>query len=503
MFNLGIKGGFVLYKIRTLPLSFLRMFRIILFALGFFVANQTLAQSPKTNILFLFADDLRADALGCYGNPYVKTPHLDQLAQNGTLFSEAHILGGLHGAICAPSRAMLMSGKGYFRVTDRLKGVTTWPMLLRQQGYHTFMTGKWHNEPEAVGASFMEAKNVMLGGMADHYQTPMCDLKADGTFTEPVKKGFSTDHFAQTAIDFLDKQTASKPFVTYVAFTAPHDPRSPLPDYLKRYGTSPLPPNFMPAHPFHFGSSMSERDEMLAAFPRTPEVIKAQLTEYYAMITHLDEAIGKILAKLKEKGLDKNTLIVFAADNGLAMGSHGLLGKQNLYEHSMRVPLIVSGKGIPKGQRSDAFVYLFDLFPTFCQQLRITAPKDLEGKDISGILQQKTKSVREQVFTAYRASIRTVRDRRWKLIRYPQVDYTQLFDLESDPYELNNLAGKPEFADKVKTMTEDLRKHQQFYGDTAPLTASEILPQTFDYKGIVRKPDQWQPKEVLDKYFKD
>lgn len=218
------------------------MFRIVLFALGFFAAEQTLAQSPKTNILFLFADDLRADALGCYGNPYVKTPHLDQLAQNGTLFSEAHILGGLHGAICAPSRAMLMSGKGYFRVTDKLKGVTTWPMLLRQQGYHTFMTGKWHNEPEAVGASFMEAKNVMLGGMADHYQTPMCDLKADGTFTEPVKKGFSTDHFAQTAIDFLEKQTASKPFVTYVAFTAPHDPRSPMPDYLKRYGTSPLPP---------------------------------------------------------------------------------------------------------------------------------------------------------------------------------------------------------------------------------------------------------------------
>lgn len=248
---------------------------------------------------------------------------------------------------------------------------------------------------------------------------------------------------------------------------------------------------------------MSERDEMLAAFPRTPEVIKAQLTEYYAMITHLDEAIGKILDKLKEKGLDKNTLIVFAADNGLAMGSHGLLGKQNLYEHSMRVPLIVSGKGIPKGQRSDAFVYLFDLFPTFCQQLGISVPQDLDGKDISGILQQKIKSVREQVFTAYRSSIRTLRDRRWKLIRYPQVDYTQLFDLQSDPYELNNLADKPEYAEKIKAITDDLRKQQQFYGDTAPLTAAEILPKHFDYKNIVRKPDQWQPKEVLDKYFKD
>ncbi|WP_028664859.1 sulfatase-like hydrolase/transferase [Runella zeae] len=461
-----------------------------------------LAQSSKPNILFLFADDLRADAVGCYGNPYVKTPNLDQLAQNGTMFSEAHILGGHHGAVCAPSRAMLMSGKGFFRVTDKLNGVTTWPMLLRQKGYYTFMTGKWHNEPAAVSASFMEAKNVMLGGMADHYQTPMCDLKSDGTFTEPVKKGFSTDHFAQSAIDFLDKQTPNKPFVTYVAFTAPHDPRSPLPDYLKRYGTVPLPPNFMPAHPFNFGSDMTVRDEMLAAYPRTTDVIKSQLTEYYAMITHLDEAIGKILAKLKEKGLDKNTIVVFAADNGLAMGSHGLLGKQNLYEHSMRVPLIMSGVGIPKNQKRDAFVYLFDLFPTFSQMLSFPVPKDLEGKDLSGIIQNKTQAVRQQVFTAYTFNQRAIRDRRWKLIRYPKVDFTQLFDLQSDPYELNNLAQKPEHADRVKAMTEDLKKHQQLYGDPHPLMATEISSQVFDYKNVVRKPDQWQPKEVLEKYFK-
>lgn len=479
------------------------MIRNVSLLLCFLLYQSVYAQSPKPNILFLFADDLRADALGCYGNPYVQTPNLDQLAGNGMLFSEAHILGGNHGAVCAPSRAMLMSGKGFFRVTDKLNGVTTWPMLLRQNGYSTFMTGKWHNEPAAVAASFMEAKNVMLGGMADHYQTPMSDLKPDGTFTAPIKKGFSTDHFAETAIQFLDKQTLNKPFVTYVAFTAPHDPRSPLPDYLKRYGTAPLPPNFMPAHPFNFGSDMTVRDEMLAAYPRTTEVIKSQLTEYYAMITHLDEAIGKILAKLKEKGLDKNTIVVFAADNGLAMGSHGLLGKQNLYEHSMRVPLIISGKGIPKNQKSDAFVYLFDLFPTICKMLNVAAPKDLEGKDLSGIIQNKTQSVREQVFTAYTFSQRAIRDRRWKLIRYPKVDFVQLFDLQTDPYELNNLAQKPEYTAKVKTMMEDLRKHQQLYGDTFPLTASEISSQVFDYKNVVRKPDQWQPKEVLEKYFKD
>jgi arylsulfatase A-like enzyme len=127
----------------------------------------------------------------------------------------------------------------------------------------------------------------------------------------------------------------------------------------------------------------------------------------------------------------------------------------------------------------------------------------LEGKDLSGIIQGEMPSVREQVFTAYTFSQRAIRDRRWKLIRYPKVDFTQLFDLQTDPYELNNLAQKPEYATKVKKMMEDLKKHQQLYGDTFPLTASEISSQVFDYKSIDRKPDQWQPKEILEKYFKD
>ncbi|WP_373514205.1 sulfatase-like hydrolase/transferase, partial [Persicitalea sp.] len=149
---------------------------------------------------------MRADALGSYGNTYVKTPVLDSLARQGTSFTNSYILGSQHGALCAPSRAMLMSGQSYFRVWDKLNGVHTFPKHLRERGYTTFVTGKWHNEPEAVGASFDIAKNMLLGGMANHFEVPVRDMKADGSFTEPVKKGFSTDIFTDTALEFLDQQ---------------------------------------------------------------------------------------------------------------------------------------------------------------------------------------------------------------------------------------------------------------------------------------------------------
>ncbi|HEV7350365.1 sulfatase-like hydrolase/transferase [Telluribacter sp.] len=469
------------------------------------VSSLTFAQSTRPNILFIFADDLRADALGCYGNGYVKTPVLDSLARAGTLFTNAYILGGHHGAVCAPSRAMLMSGQSYFRVKDKLKGVHTLPIHLRQNGYTTFLTGKWHNEPEVIGRSFDQARNLLLGGMANHFEVTLRDLKPDGAFTEPVKKGFSTDIFTDTALEFLDQHDGRKPFFAYVPYSVPHDPRSPLPADLALYNEQevPLPPNFMSLHPFSFGNSMSIRDELLAPFPRTPEVIRAQTAEYYALITHLDRSVGRLIRKLREKGLDKNTLIVFTSDNGLALGSHGLLGKQSVYEHSMHVPLILAGKGIPKNKKTEAFAYLFDLFPTLCQYAGVSQPTGIDGKTLLPIIQGKAQSVRPYILNAYMDFQRSVRDERYKLIRYPAVDHTLLFDLQNDPYELVNLARKPEHARRVQKMLEVMQTQQQLYGDHLPLTAAAVLPLSWDYRTIERKPDQWQPKEVVEKYFNE
>lgn len=459
--------------------------------------------AQKPNIILILADDLRADALGCYGNIYIKTPHIDQLAQQGVRFQNAYILGGDQGAVCAPSRAMLLTGKSFFRVSDKMNGHTTLPLLLRKNGYQTFMTGKWHNEKEAVVAAFDHAENIMFGGMNDHFKTSMQTLRADGTFTDKVEKGFSTDVFCETALNFLDHHNSKTPFFAYIPFTAPHDPRSPLPQYAALYDENniPLPANFMPLHPFSFGNSMDIRDEHLAGFPRTTQEIKGQLADYYGLISHLDDAVGRIMKKLKDKGLDKNTIVIFLADNGLALGSHGLMGKQNLYEHSMRIPMIMSGVGIPKNQVRNSFTYSLDIFPTICKMLQIASPNDLDGMNLSQTI-MADKKVRNEIFTAYISFQRAVRDERYKLIRFPKVNHTLLFDLKTDPYELINLAEKPEYQSKMAHLTTLLQKNQMRFGDKLPLNSTELLPKTWDYHTIKRVPDQWQPPYVLNKYFK-
>jgi arylsulfatase A-like enzyme len=160
----------------------------------------------------------------------------------------------------------------------------------------------------------------------------------------------------------------------------------------------------------------------------------------------------------------------------VARGSHGLIGKQNVYEHSMRVPLIIGGPGIPAGKRTQAMCYLFDVLPTLGKLCRVPAPKTSEGIDLTAPLKDPSRPARTQLMFAYRNVQRAVRDDRWKLIRYPQVDKTQLFDLRADPHETTNLAGRPEQAARVAALTALLEKEQQRFGDTAPLKVAHPKP---------------------------
>jgi len=463
----------------------------------------SLAQKP--NILILLADDQRADAIGCSGNSYIKTPNIDKLAERGVRFTNSYVMGGHHGAISAPSRAMLMTGKYLFHVYDVLDGQITMPMYLSQFGYETFGTGKWHNGGKSFEASFQKGKNVFLGGMSDHYKVPCQTLGTDGKLTKPEIKGYSTDLFADAAIEYLgsySKGSKEKPFFCYVAFTAPHDPRSPRKDYVGMYPDEsiPLPGNFKKYHPFAY-DDMLVRDENLAPWPRTPEIIQKSLADYYALISHLDNRIGDIIDALKRDGLYDNTIIIYAADNGLAIGSHGLLGKQSLYEHSMKVPLIISGPGVPSGKVTDAFVYLYDIFPTLISLTGLPLSKDADGKDLTPVLLGKSDYVRTSLFTVYRNTVRAVRDSEWKLIRYPQRDYTQLFNLKNDPLEINNLASDQKYRLKVEEMMKLLIKWQKETGDTAVLTAKTILPLDYDPLNFKQTPDKWQPEYTLKKYF--
>ena len=416
-------------------------------------------------------------------------------------------MGGHHGAICAPSRAMLMSGKSLFHVYDVLDGVKTMPQHFAEQGYETFGTGKWHNGGASFEASFQEGENVFLGGMSDHFQIPVRNLGEDGKLSEPELKGFSTDLFADAALDFIQNYangSRENPFFCYVSFTAPHDPRSPREDHIGMYPDKamPLPGNFMGLHPFEF-DDLNIRDETLGPWPRTPEMVKASLADYYALITHLDERVREIVNQLKESGLFENTIIVYAADNGLAIGSHGLLGKQNLYEHSTKVPFIISGPGIPQNKVTDALVYLFDIYPTLAHLCGLPAPTEIDGINLSPVVKGEKEGVREALYTAYRNTARAIRTiGGWKLITYPRRNFMQLFNLENDPLELNNLAGNPKYQQKQNEMVKLLEEWHRTTDDTATLHPGTFLPLEYDYTKLKQTPDRHQPEYVLERYFR-
>ena len=457
----------------------------------------------RPNILFLLADDQRSDSIGAYGNEHITTPNIDKLVAQGFSFRRNYCLGSNGGAVCVPSRAMINSGRAYFNVDSTMKGVKIMPELLRENGYTTFATGKWHNKEESFLRGFEKGRAIFFGGMADHTRVPVVDLSPEGRFVkERTGEEFSSELFTNAAIEFLENYRQDKPFFAYVAFTAPHDPRNPPMKYRQMYykNRPPLPRNFMPQHPFDNGH-MTGRDESLAAWPRTEDVVRDQLAEYYGLVTHLDEHIGRVLKALKESPHADNTIIVYAADHGLALGSHGLLGKQSIYEHSMGCPLIFAGPGIPKGGSTQAFSYLLDIFPTVCGLTGIRPPAGVEGKDLRPIWEGNADKARDSVFLSFAKVQRSVRDERWKLIRYPKIDHTQLFDLKNDPDELHDLAGEPAQAERVQRMLHLLKESQQKVGDDLPLTVADPGLKEIDMTDHAREPDRWQPEWIRKKYF--
>jgi len=425
------------------------------------IAGATAAEAGRPNVLFLLTDDQRADAIGAMGNPAIKTPVMDSLARRGLAFRNAYVLGSNVPAVCTPSRNMIMSGRAYFRWQGLYASPDqpNFPVTLENAGYVTYHYGKKGNTAILIQEKFNT--NKYLQDDAD---------REDG---EPGRA------IVDDAIAFLKGKRDARPFFMYLAFSNPHDPRVAAPKYLDMYPMDkvPLPKNFMPVHPFDNGE-MLIRDELLAPWPRTEQEIRKQLREYYAVITGLDYHIGRLLAALKDLKLDSNTIIIFASDNGLSLGSHGLMGKQNLYEEGTKVPLIFAGPGIPAG-RSDALVYLMDVFPTVCDLVSVPVPAGLDGKSLKPVIDGREPGVRPTLFTAYRDVQRAIRDARWKLIRYPKINKTQLFDLNDDPNEMHDLAGDPAQAGRIERMMAELERWQKQLGDAAPLTSEHPKDPTF------------------------
>jgi arylsulfatase A-like enzyme len=435
---------------------------------------QTSRQRP--NFIILFTDDQRFSTIRALGNGEIHTPNMDRLAKRGVAFTHAAIMGGTQGAVCVPSRAMLMTGQSLFRAA-RNTGSTPGeksapgpfhllPELLGQNGYKTFATGKWHNGPKLFSRCFRDGGNIFFGGMSDHLKTPVQDFDPTGAYPkEAIRPGgkFSSELFADTAIDFLRKQSAADPFLLYCAFTSPHDPRMAPTQFTGLYQPAKikLPPNFLPEHPFDNGE-LKVRDEMLAPFPRTPEVVREHIAAYYAMVSEVDAQIGRVLDAVESSPFAGNTYIIFAGDNGLAVGQHGLLGKQNVYEHSVRVPLMIAGPTIPRGQRSDSFVYTFDIFPTVCELAGIPVPDTVDGQSLLSPIRNPQERGRESMFFAYRTFQRAIRNREWKLIRYTVggKETLQLFHIAKDPWEKTNLAQDPAHAQRIRQLSAQLNAWQ-------------------------------------------
>ncbi|TBL75310.1 sulfatase-like hydrolase/transferase [Paenibacillus thalictri] len=447
--------------------------------------------NKKPNILFIIADDHRSDSIGVYGNPHVRTPNLDRLAAEGVLFQSVYTMGGQTAALCVPCRASLLTGANAFRSTVSNKEVTLaetedrslWelnpalailPEVLRQEGYRTFGTGKWHNGKAAFARSFSDGANIFFGGMGDHVGLPVHGYDLDGIYPQEaaqMSSVFSSELFAETASDFIQSYESDEPFFLYVAFTAPHDPRTPPPGYSELYSPEglPLPGNFMTEHPFDNGE-LQVRDEQLAVTPRQPEEIRRHLADYYSMITHMDEQIGRILHTLEASGRADDTIVVYTADHGLALGQHGLLGKQNLYEHSVHIPLVMRGPGLPQAAGIEALGCQIDIFPTLCDLTGISCPQTAEGRSLAPLLLGQAAAVRENVFAAYKSLQRMVRDDRWKLIRYYRSggggsERTQLFDLQADPWEVSDLSGESAHEPHLRRLEAQLLQWQRNVGD--------------------------------------
>ncbi len=384
-----------------------------------------------------------------------------------------------------------MSGRSLFCIKENLTGQTTWPEQFAENGYRTFITGKWHNGPESALRCFQQGKSLFFGGMTDPYNAPLQDISPERKLTNKrVSKEHSVKVFTDAAIRFLEEQKGDKPFLCYVAFNCPHDPRLAPKPYHDRLNANkpPVPANFLPQHPFNNGA-MVIRDEELAPWPRTAEIVQQHLADYYASIEFMDDQVGRILVALQASGQASNTIVVFSSDHGLAIGSHGLFGKQNLYDHSMHSPLLMMGPGIPKGRQSDALCYLFDIFPTLGELAGVSAPEGSEGLSLAPLLDGKKTKHRDLVFTAYTSVQRAVRDDRWKLIVYTQINKSQLFDLHNDPNEMNDLAGDPKYQDELKRLTLLLENEQKLAGDKQPLHVAKPQPLEFDFTKVKRKKD--------------
>lgn len=447
------------------------------------------APAERPNFLFMIADDLTFRGVRAMGNSEVHTPNLDSLMSRGCMFTHCFHQGSWSGAVCVPSRTMLNSGLTAFRARKEIETTPLWGETFGKAGYNTFLIGKWHLSKTTLARSFKETGPVS-GGMFESGPSAYTRPSPGNTWTpwDTSRKGqwlhtkewekaefekagkdeirHSAAVWADGAVEHLQEAAKGpEPFMMYVGFNSPHDPRQAPRDVVERYPQARIevPPNYLPEHPFDQGDH-KVRDELLAPFPRTREAVQLHRSEYYAHITYMDAQVGRILDALEKSGKAANTYIIFTADHGLAVGQHGLMGKQNLYDHSVRMPYVIAGPGIPR-KKVDALMYQHSTFATTCELGGIPLPKSVEFPSLTGLIHGSVKEQHDAMFCWYRTFQRSVRTHEHKLIVYPEAGVTQLFDIVKDPWETSDVSSRREYAAVKGHLLDRLRKFQRDLGD--------------------------------------
>lgn len=436
----------------------------------------------KPNILFIFADDQSYETIATLGNEEVSTPNLDRLANSGTAFTNAYNMGAWNGAVCVASRNMLNTGRFVWRahaqesmLPDLAKKEGFWSQLLEKSGYTTYMSGKWHVkiDPADIFQHVVNPRPGMPNQTKKGYNRP---TEGELDVWSPYDQSFEGfwkggKHWSEVLADdaeaFLENASKDdKPFFMYLAFNAPHDPRQAPKHFVDMYPQESIqvPSSYMPEYPYseEIGAGRKLRDEKLAPFPRSEYSVRVNRQEYYAIISHMDEQVGRILDALEKSGKKDNTYIFFTADHGLACGNHGLIGKQNMYEHSVKPPLIVIGPNIPKGEKRDAMVYLQDVMATTLDLADVAKPKYVEFNSLLPLIEDASReSSYEAVYGCYlKDKQRMIRVGDYKLIAYPQAARLRLYNLAEDPQELDDLSGNPQHWGRIEALYQYLRALQ-------------------------------------------
>ncbi|EDM25915.1 choline sulfatase [Lentisphaera araneosa HTCC2155] len=439
------------------------------------------AQNEKPNFLFVFADDMSLDTIGAMQRYNCKTPHLDKLMASGASFNRAYNMGAWGGAVCVASRAMLNSGLFVNKAQKGINEFPHWSEIMKENGYKTYMTGKWHVPGQPRFDVVRDARGGMPKGSGYNRPKDMDDYLNGWKPWDKAQGGFWSGgtHWSEVVgnhgVDFINEAAKDdKPFFMYIAFNATHDPRQAPKEFIDMYPLDSIevPKSYLSNYPYdeEMGCNpVGLRDERLMPSPRTEFAVKVHRQEYFALATHMDREIGRIFDALEKSGMKDNTYVIFTADHGLSVGHHGLVGKQNMYDHSMQVPFFIAGPGIKAEQEFNIPIYLQDAMATTLDLAKIAKPKHVQFNSVMPLIEGTKKVQYAPIYGKYTHTQRMIQDGDFKLIVYPTIKVSRLYNTAKDPLEMKDLAKNPEYAAKIQELTGKLKKLMKDMNDDMDL----------------------------------